>query len=311
MNNEKINCLCGKIFNKHKFKNHYKKCSLFIQRFKELDMKISFLLDKYLYNKENIFLVRYMFERYIELIDRKINLKEKEISNIKSQNENTSRNNSIEERESFDINKINLNYNKTFDGIKENQITKKYYIYENILNIFSKINNNINDNSINLNINNNISNNIINNNKIKDNNVNKINFNNNININNENNFVKEIIEDQKNFYSSFPAPIQFDNNNNNYRKASIIKKLIEDKRHTIFFSGDNEIQLQIEKNFYINWRVIRNINSDTGYSVVKRFKSLLENERIKSDNLRIKFDEFYKDDTEIEKSKTNKNYKKK
>ena len=300
MNKEIINCLCGKIFKKHDFKNHYKKCSLFIKRFKELDMKISFLLDKYLYNKENIFLVRYMFKRYIKQIDKVINLneREKEIFNIKSGD--TSQRNSFEENSSFNINKNISNY-QTFDKVLETQIIKKYYLYENILNFFSKIYNNLNLNLNNNNVNNNknnINNNInininwnknknINNNNIINNSKRNIRIN--INKNNKNNFVKEIIEDQKNFYSSFPAPTNFFENK--YKKNSIKKSSVY-KRHTILFSEGNEIQLKIEKNFYINWRVIGNINSETGYQVVKRFRSLLENENNKLDIL-ILFDLFF------------------
>ena len=40
-----------------------------------------------------------------------------------------------------------------------------------------------------------------------------------------------------------------------------------------------------------------------GYLIVKRFRSLLENDKNQLDNLRIKFSDFHKDDNDIIKSK--------
>ena len=268
MNINNIICICGNDFDKFEFKNHYKKCKFFFDRFKNLDMRISFLLNKYLSIKENIVLVRYLFTRYIKLIDKKIYSNE-----IKRQKY---KNNYIENIITpYDINnKLSNNIDNkafSFNQINSTDIIKKNFIYENIINNISKLKeHNKNDNNYNLNYN-----------------KNKLNF------------VKEIIEEQKNFYSSFPAPI----NNGNLKNE--IKKCSAFKRHSIFIPGDNAIQLHIEKNFYLNWKIIGNINSDTGYLIVKRFKSILENDNHKLDEIRIKFGDYYKDDSDIVKSKKN------
>ena len=271
MNINIIKCLCGKKFNKIEFKTHYKKCILFFERFKNLDMRISFLLNKYLSNKENIILVRYLFTRYIKLIDKKIysnkktskkyinnykkniitpyNIKNKLSNILYNQNENI----------------LDNSKNKTFffNKINSTDIIKKSFIHENIINKISKLNDyNKKDNNQNYN-------------------KNKLNF------------VKEIIEEQKNFYSSFPAPI----NKEDLKKE--IKKCPAIKRHSILIPRDNEIQLHIEKSFYLNWRIIGNINSDTGYLIVKRFRSILENDNYNLDEIRINFGEHYKDDSDI------------
>ena len=276
MNINNIICLCGNEFNKFEFKKHYKKCKLFFERFKNLDMRISFLLNKYLSIKENIILVRFLFKRYINLIDKKIYSNKKESQKPK--------NNYIKDIIiSYDIkNKISNNFhnkneilseknkNKTFsfNQINSTDIIKKSFIYENIINNISKLND-----------------------------YNKKDNNQNYNNKNKLNFVKEIIEEQKNFYSSFPAPIINGNLKKEFNKCSAIK------RHSIFIPRDNEMQIHFEKNFYLNWRIIGNINSDTGYLIVKRFKSILENENHNLDEIRIKFGDYYKDDSEIVKSK--------
>jgi hypothetical protein len=271
MNKTIIKCICGKELNNNKFKNHFRNCNSFFDRFKQFDMKISFLLSKYLAVKENVILVLFLFKEYIKLIEKKIN------SNIQNKIQKCSNDsysfkkkftsNGAKKRLSFNINNIILGEDRR-DYITYNphprlstEIIKKSFLYENILKSFS------------------------NQNKKQINNL---------------NLVKELIEDQKNFYSSFPAPIipiekSFIKNGNN--------KLISYKRHSIFIPIGNEAQLQIEKSFYLNWKIIRNVNSETGYLIVKKFRSLFENEKNKIDNIKIKFSDFYKDDTDIIKSK--------
>ena len=271
MNKTIIKCICGKELNKNMFKNHFRNCNSFFDRFKQFDMKISFLLNKYLAVRENMILVKFLFKEYIKLIEKKINSniqnKIKKYSNDSYTFKKRFTPNEIKKRLSFNINNIILNKDKN-DYITYNpnprfstEIIKKSFLYENILKSFS------------------------NQNKKQINNL---------------NLVKQLIEDQKNFYSAFPAPIipiekTIIKNGNN--------KLISYKRHSIFIQVGNEAQLQIERSFYLNWKIIRNVNSDTGYLIVKRFRSLLENEKNQLDNIRIKFSDFYKDDSDIIKSK--------
>ena len=269
MNVNNIKCLCGNEFNKSEFKNHFRNCKIFFNRFKHMDMRISLLLNKYLAEKENIILVKYLFKRYIKLIENKINLDN--LSEIHKNNKNYFFKdkvtlNEIKKRLSTTIDNIISNNKKNYITYKPRcslQIIKNSFIYENLLKSIS-------------------------NNNIKDINKNKINF------------VKKIIEDQKNFYSSFPAPINSIDNGN---IKNGIQKCIAYKRHSIFIPISNETQLQIEKSFYLNWRVIGNVNSDTGYLIVKRFRSLLENEINRLDNIKMKLDDSYNDDKAFIKSK--------
>lgn len=72
MNNDYIKCICGNEFKNKEFKKHFKKCNSFIKKFNKFDLKISLLLDEYLYNKENLFLIRFLFKKYLKKIDKKI-----------------------------------------------------------------------------------------------------------------------------------------------------------------------------------------------------------------------------------------------
>ena len=72
MNKKNIRCICGDNYAEIDLKNHIRKCLPFIKRFKLFDYKIAKLLEEYLSEKENIFLVRFLFKRYIKRIDHKI-----------------------------------------------------------------------------------------------------------------------------------------------------------------------------------------------------------------------------------------------
>ena len=80
MNKNTIQCACGENYEEINLKKHIRKCLCFLKRFKLFDFKISNLLEQYFANKENIFLIRFLFKQYIKLIERKIKnyLKENE-----------------------------------------------------------------------------------------------------------------------------------------------------------------------------------------------------------------------------------------
>ena len=87
MNSKIIKCLCGNNFKEKQLNSHIKVCQLFLKKFTIFDYKISSLLQNYLSDKENIYLVKFLFKRYIYLINRKIkriqidkNVKEGEIT---------------------------------------------------------------------------------------------------------------------------------------------------------------------------------------------------------------------------------------
>ena len=154
-----INCLCGETFSEKELKKHIRNCSIFRYRFEIFDYKICKLLEEYISDKKNLFLVRFLFKRYLKLLDKKIKkyLKEKEIENliliiidylISNSNENQINNNQINEiKEKDDINNIDffdIKENKTIKINKKKKIntptpednssSKKYF---NFFNIFS------------------------------------------------------------------------------------------------------------------------------------------------------------------------------
>jgi len=126
MNNDNIRCLCGKVFDEKNFKFHYKYCKLFLNKFTKFDFAIARTLKKYLYNKENLFIIKFMLKRYIKLIEKKI--KEFKTHNILCQKNNFMNKNII-----YD-NMYNYNYN----------------FNNSINNSFNNNNNNINNNIYNL-----------------------------------------------------------------------------------------------------------------------------------------------------------------
>ena len=73
-----ILCVCGINLKEKDFKNHYKKCKSFINKFKKFDYKIAKLLEEILMDKDNLYIVRYLFKRYLKLLNKKIKEYEKE-----------------------------------------------------------------------------------------------------------------------------------------------------------------------------------------------------------------------------------------
>ncbi len=148
----RINCLCGENFGEKELKKHIRKCTLFLYRFKIFDYKISKLLEEYLSDKKNLFLVRFLFKRYLKLLDKKIKkyLKEKEIEDlikIQNTNNNEEKESSSSEKSEEDfllqqknkLRKYNIDY--LIKSNKKNQIN---------INEINEINENeINENKIN------------------------------------------------------------------------------------------------------------------------------------------------------------------
>ena len=69
MNTKVILCLCGENYEDKELKNHIKECQIFLNKFRLFDYKIAHLLEEYLSDKKNAFLVRFMFKRYIKIIN--------------------------------------------------------------------------------------------------------------------------------------------------------------------------------------------------------------------------------------------------
>ena len=105
--NTAIKCLCGIEYKNIDFKKHFKKCKIFTKYFKEFDLKISILLKNYANNKENLLIIKFLFKRYIKLINN-------ELKKFKNNDNNIDK----------DINKDNLNtdknHNKVYNHLNNN-----------------------------------------------------------------------------------------------------------------------------------------------------------------------------------------------
>ena len=110
MNNDKIKCICGIEFEEKFFKKHFRKCRLFINKFNKFDYKISILLEEYLFDIKNIFIIRYLMKRYLILIDKRIIKYNNKINNYyfnKPQNK--------EDKKKFISNSVRNNKKSYFD----------------------------------------------------------------------------------------------------------------------------------------------------------------------------------------------------
>ena len=75
-----IVCICHQKFNKTEFKKHHKNCKAFKTKFYDFDLRIANLLKEYLLVKENSSIIKFLFQRYIKLIDHKF--KDQNFANI-------------------------------------------------------------------------------------------------------------------------------------------------------------------------------------------------------------------------------------
>ena len=75
-------CFCNKEFDKKSFKNHYKTCNKFKNKFSKFDNQINLLLKEYSGDINELKMVIFLFERYIKLINKEIQTKEEKIKEI-------------------------------------------------------------------------------------------------------------------------------------------------------------------------------------------------------------------------------------
>ena len=80
--NKEFHCLCNKEYDKKSFKEHYKNCSIFKQKFSKFDNTISLLLKEFSHDENELNLVIFMLKRYIKIISNEI----KKIKNEKNKN---------------------------------------------------------------------------------------------------------------------------------------------------------------------------------------------------------------------------------
>ena len=81
MSEENIECECGIIISEMKFKDHFKDCSKLFNKYKDLDFKINKLIKEYIDSKESLIIVKFLFKRFIKLLEHKL---KNYINNIKS-----------------------------------------------------------------------------------------------------------------------------------------------------------------------------------------------------------------------------------
>ena len=70
--NKDIKCICGEILSTNEFKSHYKKCDSFINSFGFFDKELSNLIKENSHPTYKLELVKFIFNRYIEIIQKKI-----------------------------------------------------------------------------------------------------------------------------------------------------------------------------------------------------------------------------------------------
>ena len=109
---KEIKCVCGNIYENNDFRHHYKECAQFKEVFNDFDKKISKYIKSHSNPKEQLLLIKFIFERYVNILDRKIRGHFVEITNafkesfIKSLEENKkdNENNSLEGNNNENIN---------------------------------------------------------------------------------------------------------------------------------------------------------------------------------------------------------------
>ena len=69
---KEIKCVCGNIYENNDFRHHYKECAQFKEVFNDFDKKISKYIKSHSNPKEQLLLIKFIFERYVNILDRKI-----------------------------------------------------------------------------------------------------------------------------------------------------------------------------------------------------------------------------------------------
>ena len=73
MSHEIINCECGKTFEENEFMKHFKNCQTLINKYKDFDYIITNLLKSYINNKNSLIIIRFLFKRFMSLLNYKLN----------------------------------------------------------------------------------------------------------------------------------------------------------------------------------------------------------------------------------------------
>ena len=210
MTEKKIECLCGKKYGENILKKHIKECALFRKKFELFDFKISKLLQQILFEKKNLFLVRFLFKRYIKIINHKI-----------KEDENTNNTNTIINDYEYEETKTPEN---TKDGHSNTNNYKPIFLEQNKFKTNEEIVpfHNLNESRNNISV----LNKITDFNEVK----NKMEINLSKNKKNKENDKNNYNNNPKNYFSNFSNLFKkFYNNNNNGTLCQFCKNRIENK----------------------------------------------------------------------------------
>ena len=258
MNNNNIECICGKIFEIKIFKNHFRKCKEFIHKFKKFDYYMIIFIKEYLKDKKYIILLKFLLRRYIKLLDIKI----KEFTNTINNNINIIE--TIVNTKTPRSNETTNNYTLDSKNIKDKTDENNYsFLFDQV---FNNNKNNITDIKNNDNFNNNYSSNISN----YGINQSKINYN----IEKNNNLYIDINNENKSNINTFSKNFTFKDNKHtdkNFKNTNL--NFIP---HNTFNNNDNK-----------NINIFNNI-SYNNYEIPHMKNELLNNNIEKSKILNFK-----------------------
>ena len=118
---KEIKCICGAIYETKDFQNHFKECQQFKECFSSFDDKLSKLIKSYSEPKDQLLLIRFLFNQYIKILDKKIKgnyveiskaFKESFMNSIQEQNLNSNYGSNFLNKTNKD--KFDINYDKRF-----------------------------------------------------------------------------------------------------------------------------------------------------------------------------------------------------
>ena len=77
---KEIKCTCGKIYETKDFEKHFMECPKFKECFNSFNDTLSKLINSYFKPKEQLLLMKFLFNQYIKKLDKKIEQNYSEIS---------------------------------------------------------------------------------------------------------------------------------------------------------------------------------------------------------------------------------------
>lgn len=116
---KEIKCVCGVILEDNDFSIHIKKCEIFREAFSDFDNQISKLIKSYSKPREQLAIIKFILQKYVNILDKKIRGNFVEITKafkesfIKSLEENKKDNENNVFDNDKNNNKINI-YEKMF-----------------------------------------------------------------------------------------------------------------------------------------------------------------------------------------------------